>query len=149
MACADIKFITFRVKLTICDSSKSITFPKKQQRFLHFGDYRGVKNDVGYFGRRQKRRRPKSPTLLILGKCLLFLRKSKFFWILQTSLRRFALSANVLKDVCRIWRFFVLHRSLYVLQKNIVFLSNISNFKDFHYNSANVLKDVCTFCKRP
>ena len=43
VACADIKFITFRVKLKISDSSKSITFLYEKQRFLHFGDYRGVK----------------------------------------------------------------------------------------------------------
>ena len=66
VAVADIKFITFRVELKICDSSKSLAFPKEKQRFLYFGGYRGVKNDVGYFGRRQKRRRPKSPTLFNL-----------------------------------------------------------------------------------
>ena len=113
-----------------------------------------MKNEVGYFGRRQKRRRPKSPTLFLLGKCLIFFRKNTVFWILQTSLRTFALSANVLKDVCRIWRFFVLHRSLYVVQKNIDFLRKLlflkisikivqTSLRTFAL-WANVLKDVCS-----
>ena len=105
MACAGIKFITFRVKLRICDSLKSITCPREKQRFLHFGHYRGVKKHVGDFGRREKTRRPKSPTCFVFGKCLIFLRKNKVFWIVQTSLRTFALSANVLKDVCTILQF--------------------------------------------
>ena len=105
MACAGIKFITFRVKLRICDSLKSITFPKEKQRFLHFGHYRGVKKHVGDFGRREKTRRPKSPTCFVFRKCLIFLRKNKVFLIVQTSLRTFALSANVLKDVCTILQF--------------------------------------------
>ena len=79
VACDDIKFITFRAKLKNCDSLKSITFPKEKLIFLHFGHYRGVKNDVGYFGRRQKRRPPESPTLFSSGKCLLFHRKNKVF----------------------------------------------------------------------
>ena len=79
VAFADIKFITFRVKLKICDSFKSLTFPKEKQRFLHFGGYRGVKNDVGCFGRRQKTPPSKSPTLFLLGKCLIFLRKNNVF----------------------------------------------------------------------
>ena len=132
VAFADIKFITFRVKLKICDSSKSLTFPKEKRRFLHFGGYRGVKNDVGCFGRRQKTPPSKSPTLFLLWKCLIFLRKNNVFWIEQTSLRTFAQRANVLKDVCSISRFFVLHRSLYVVQKNLVFLRKIAIFKDVH-----------------
>ena len=79
VAFADIKFITFRVELKICDSSKSTTFPLEKLRFSHFGDYRGVKNDVGYFGRRQKRRRPKSPTSIFTWKMFGFLRKNKVF----------------------------------------------------------------------
>jgi hypothetical protein len=91
-----------------------------------------VKNDVGCFGRRQKTPPSKSPTLFLLWKCLIFLRKNNVFWIEQTSLRTFAQRANVLKDVCSISRFFVLHRSLYVVQKNLVFLRKITIFKDFH-----------------
>ena len=79
VAFADIKFITFHVELKICDSSKSLTFPKEKQRLLHFGGYRGVKNDVGCFGRRQKTHPSKSPTLFLLGKCLIFLRKNNVF----------------------------------------------------------------------
>ena len=79
VACAGIKFITFRVKLRICDSLKIITFPEEKQRFLHFGHYRGVKKHVGDFGRREKTRRPKSPTCFVFGKCLIFLRKNKVF----------------------------------------------------------------------
>ena len=79
VAFADIKFIRFRVELKICDSSKSLTFPKEKQRFLHFGGYRSVKNDVGCFGRRQKTPPSKSPTLFLLGKCLIFPRKNNVF----------------------------------------------------------------------
>ena len=42
VAFADIKFITFRVELEICDSSKSLAFPKEKHMF----SFENMKKDV-------------------------------------------------------------------------------------------------------
>ena len=144
MAFADIKFITFRVKLNICDSSKSLTFPKEKHRFLHFGGYRGVKNDVGCFGRRQKTPPSKSPTLFLLGKCLIFLRKNNVFWIEQTSLRTFAQFEGFLfcTEVCMLCKktLFSLGKLLFLKISITILQTSLRTFALW----ANVLKDVCS-----